>query len=148
LAKRREQAGEWRGQNLVVGLTNGCFDLLHPGHIASIAAAKQQCDRLIIALNSDSSVKRLKGDSRPIQSQLARAVVLSALANVDGVVIFDEDALAVLDAIKPDIYCKGEDYRGKKIAEFDLVESYGGRIDLIPMVPGFSTTATVAQMAA
>ncbi len=149
LAKMRDQAAEWRGQNLVVGLTNGCFDLLHPGHIASIAAAKQQCDRLIIALNSDSSVKRLKGDSRPIQSQLARAMVLSALANVDGVVIFDEDApLAVLDAIKPDIYCKGEDYRGKKIAEFDLVESYGGRIYLIPMVPGFSTTATVAQMAA
>jgi D-beta-D-heptose 7-phosphate kinase/D-beta-D-heptose 1-phosphate adenosyltransferase len=81
---------------------------------------------------------------------LARAVVLSALANVDGVVIFDEDApLAVLDAIKPDSFIRqGEDYRGKEIAEFDLVESYGGRIDLIPMVPGFSTTATVAQMAA
>lgn len=149
LPQMASQAAEWREQNLVVGLTNGCFDLLHPGHIASITAAKQQCDRLIIALNSDSSVKRLKGESRPIQSQLARAVVLSALANVDGVVIFDEDApLAVLDAIKPDIYCKGEDYRDKKIAEFDLVESYGGRIYLIPMVPGFSTTSTVAQMAA
>jgi D-beta-D-heptose 7-phosphate kinase/D-beta-D-heptose 1-phosphate adenosyltransferase len=149
LPQMASQAAEWREQKLVVGLTNGCFDLLHPGHIASITAAKQQCDRLIIALNSDSSVKRLKGESRPIQSQLARAVVLSALANVDGVVIFDEDApLAVLDAMKPDIYCKGEDYRDKKIAEFDLVESYGGRIYLIPMVPGFSTTSTVAQMAA
>jgi len=149
LDQMANQAAEWRQQNLVVGLTNGCFDLLHPGHIASITASRQQCDRLIIALNSDSSVKRLKGNSRPIQSQQARAVVLAALANVDAVVIFDEDApLAVLEAVKPDIYCKGEDYRGKKIAEFDLVEAYGGRIYLIPMVPGFSTTTTVAKMAA
>jgi D-beta-D-heptose 7-phosphate kinase/D-beta-D-heptose 1-phosphate adenosyltransferase len=139
----------WREQGQRVVLTNGCFDLLHPGHIASIANARLQGDRLVVAVNSDASVKRLKGESRPIQSEDARASVLAALQDVDAVVIFGDDApLEVLQTLKPAVYCKGSDYQNKNIAEFDLVRGYGGKIHLIPLVDGFSTTKTVQRLSA
>jgi D-beta-D-heptose 7-phosphate kinase / D-beta-D-heptose 1-phosphate adenosyltransferase len=142
-----EQVAQWRAQGLSIGVTNGCFDLLHPGHIASITAAKQQCDRLIIGLNSDVSVAQLKGPSRPVQHELARATVLAALSDVDGVVVFGEERpMELLTALKPDVYCKGADYAGKQIPEFELIAAQGGRVELIPLQPGFSTTSTLAKL--
>jgi D-beta-D-heptose 7-phosphate kinase/D-beta-D-heptose 1-phosphate adenosyltransferase len=137
----------WRSKGLKVGFTNGCFDLLHPGHISTISKAKAACDRLIIGLNSDSSVKRLKGEDRPIQSEAARAQVLASLEHVDAVVIFSEDTPAnVLNLLKPEVFIKGADYAIEEIPEAEIVQAYGGEIVLAKLEEGHSTTATIAKM--
>lgn len=137
----------WRSQNLQIGFTNGCFDLLHPGHISTVAKAKAACDKLILGLNSDESVKRLKGDDRPIQTEIARAQVLASLENVDLVVIFSEDTPAnIIQTLKPDVFVKGADYKVEDIPEAEIVQAYGGRIHLAELEDGHSTTATIAKM--
>jgi D-beta-D-heptose 7-phosphate kinase/D-beta-D-heptose 1-phosphate adenosyltransferase len=137
----------WRGQRLKIGFTNGCFDLLHPGHVALLAEARAACDRLVVGLNSDDSVTRLKGPGRPIHTAGERAVVLASLASVDLVVIFQEDTpIALIEAIRPDVLVKGADYTIATTVGADFVQGYGGKVLLIPLTPGHSTTATLARM--
>ena len=143
------RAEGWRSQSLKVGFTNGCFDLLHPGHISLLRQARAACDRLIVGLNSDASVRRLKGETRPIQSEAARAAVMASLSDVDLVVIFGEDTpLSLIEAVKPDVLVKGADYKRENVVGGDFVESYGGKVVLADVVPSYSTTATVAAMKA
>lgn len=147
LAEARAQAAAWRAQGLSVGFTNGCFDLLHPGHVSLLAQAAGACDRLIVALNTDSSVRRLKGDARPIQPLEARARVIGALRGVDLVVAFEEDTpLALIEALEPDVLVKGADYREDQVVGAEIVRARGGRIVLADLVAGQSTTA-IAQRA-
>ncbi len=143
-----DQAARWRRQGLRVGFTNGCFDLLHPGHVSLLEQARGACDRLIIGLNSDASVKRLKGPARPVQSEAARAVMLGSLASVDLVVIFGEDTpIRLIETLKPDVLVKGADYALKDVVGGAFVQSYGGKVVLAELVPGQSTTATISRMA-
>lgn len=137
----------WRRKVLRVGFTNGCFDLLHPGHVALLAQACECCDRLVVGLNSDASVARLKGPTRPIQPDVARATVLASLSNVDLVVMFEEDTpLELIEMLRPDVLIKGGDYTVETIVGAEFVQSYGGRVAIIELVPGFSTTKTVEKM--
>lgn len=141
-----DQRKQWGQAELCVGFTNGCFDLLHPGHTALIEQAAGACDRLIVALNSDSSVAQLKGPSRPVQSQAARAAVIGALRGVDAVVIFDEATpIDLIQALTPDVLIKGADYREEDIVGADLVKSRGGRVLLAELKPGHSTSAMIAK---
>ncbi len=143
-----EQIAVWRQQGVVVGFTNGCFDLIHPGHISLLAQARANCDRLIVGLNSDASVRRLKGEGRPVQSEAARALVLASLATVDMVVGFAEDTpLALIEALRPDVLIKGADYRIDEVVGADFVRGHGGRVVLAALEPGFSTSATLAKLA-
>ena len=137
----------WRQHGARVVFTNGCFDLLHPGHIALIQAAAQEGDKLVVALNSDASVRRLKGEERPLQDELARATVMGALRDVDLVVIFDEDTpLETICALKPDILVKGADYTEDQVVGGAEVKSWGGRVVLANLVSGRSTTSIVRKM--
>ncbi len=146
-AQAAEQAERWRKQGLKVGFTNGCFDLLHPGHIALLRQARAACDKLVVGLNSDASVKRLKGESRPVQNETSRAAVLSSLADVDLVVIFEEDTpLELIKAIRPAILVKGADYSVDQVVGGDIIQSWGGKVVLAKLVEGQSTTATIARM--
>jgi D-beta-D-heptose 7-phosphate kinase/D-beta-D-heptose 1-phosphate adenosyltransferase len=143
--KKRVQ--EWRRQGLTIGFTNGCFDLLHPGHLHTLENCKKVCDRLIVGLNSDASVKRLKGDNRPIQDETVRGYVLAALEWVAGVVVFEDDTpLDLIKTLMPDVLCKGADYALKDIVGADVVYLNGGKVHLIDFKPGYSTTATVAKL--
>ena len=138
---------EWRRQGLKVGFTNGCFDLLHPGHVSLLQQARGACDRLVVGLNSDASVKRLKGNDRPVQSENARAAVMASLSPVDLVVIFGEDTpQALIEVLRPDVLVKGADYVRAHVVGGDFVESYGGRVVLAEVVASYSTTATIAAM--
>jgi rfaE bifunctional protein nucleotidyltransferase chain/domain/rfaE bifunctional protein kinase chain/domain len=122
--------------------TGGCFDVLHAGHVQSLRAARALGDALVVLLNSDASVRRLKGPGRPVQTERDRAQVLLALDSVDAVVIFDEDEPSTaLDRLRPDVWAKGADYAGTVLPEADLVRSWGGRVQLLPLLPGRSTTA-------
>lgn len=137
----------WRARGLDVGFTNGCFDLLHPGHVTLLGQARARCDRLIVGLNSDASVARLKGAGRPVQPDIARATVLAALQSVDLVVIFEEDTPeALIEALCPDLLVKGGDYTIDGIAGADFVRAHGGRVEIVEIVPGFSTTDTLARL--
>jgi len=142
-----EQVERWRHRGWRTGFTNGCFDLLHPGHVHLLEQARAGCDRLVVGINSDASVRRLKGPTRPIQPEAARAAVLASLASVDLVCIFDEDTPeTLLQAIRPDLLVKGADYAIEEVVGADLVQSWGGRILLADLLPGHSTTATVARL--
>src|SRR5206468_12168549 len=133
---------------LKISFTNGCFDLLHPGHVALLGRAKAACDRLIVGLNGDASTARLKGPTRPIQSETERAAVLASLAAVDLIVIFEEDTpIELIAAIRPQLLVKGADYRLDEVVGADFVKSTGGEILLARVVPGYSTTATIARLA-
>ncbi|MDD5585518.1 MAG: D-glycero-beta-D-manno-heptose-7-phosphate kinase [Alphaproteobacteria bacterium] len=147
LPEAAQTAERWRKQGLKIGFTNGVFDLLHPGHLSLIRQARTACDRLIIGMNSDTSVKRLKGEGRPVQGESARAAVLASLADVDGVVIFSEDTpLNLIKEIRPDLLVKGADYTLDKVVGADLVKSWGGEIVLANLVEGQSTTATIKRL--
>ncbi|BAE49582.1 D-glycero-beta-D-manno-heptose-7-phosphate kinase [Paramagnetospirillum magneticum] len=142
-----EVVDRWRRKGQKVGFTNGCFDLLHPGHVSILAQAKGACDKLVVGLNSDASVQRLKGPTRPVQSEASRATVLSSLATVDLVVIFGEDTpLEVIGTLKPDVLVKGADYTIDKVVGADLVQSWGGKVVLAELVNGQSTTNTIKKM--
>jgi D-beta-D-heptose 7-phosphate kinase/D-beta-D-heptose 1-phosphate adenosyltransferase len=135
---------DWRKQGLRVGFTNGCFDILHPGHVQVLTAARGACDRLIVGLNSDNSAKRLKGEGRPVQDERARAEVLAALEAVDLVVFFDEDTpIQLITQIKPSVLVKGGDYTREEVVGHEIVEANGGKVILIDILPGFSTTSLV-----
>lgn len=137
----------WRDYGLAVGFTNGCFDLLHPGHVSLLRQARVACDRLIVGLNSDASVKRLKGESRPIQGEAARAAVLASLADVDALVVFDQDTpLELIEALRPDVLIKGADYAEDQVVGGQLVKSYGGKVVLAELSPGHSTTGTIKRI--
>jgi len=141
------KVARWRCMGQRIGFTNGCFDLIHPGHISLLNQARRACNRLIIGLNSDSSVKRLKGPHRPIQNEQARATVLSSLSSVDLVVLFDEDTpLNLIEAIRPDILVKGSDYSIDAVVGADFVRSYGGKVILADLIPEQSTTQIVHKM--
>ena len=140
------QLTEWRRQGLRVGFTNGCFDILHPGHVKVLTAARAACDRLIVGLNSDASVKRLKGEGRPVQNERARAEVLAALEAVDLIAIFDEDTpIELIGAIRPSVLAKGGDYTREQVVGHEIVEAHGGEILLVEVLPGFSTTSLVER---
>jgi D-beta-D-heptose 7-phosphate kinase/D-beta-D-heptose 1-phosphate adenosyltransferase len=137
---------EWRKQDLRVGFTNGCFDILHPGHVKLLTAARGTCDRLIVGLNSDASVKRLKGEDRPVQNERARAEVLAALEAVDLVVLFEEDTpLNLITQIKPGVLVKGADYTREQVVGHEIVEAHGGEVRLVEILQGFSTTSLVER---
>lgn len=134
----------WRSEGLRVGFTNGCFDILHPGHVKVLTAARAACDRLVVGLNSDASVKRLKGESRPVQDERARAEVLAALEAVDLVAIFTEDTpLRLIELVRPSVLVKGGDYTREQVVGHEVVEAGGGEVILIDILKGHSTTALV-----
>jgi rfaE bifunctional protein nucleotidyltransferase chain/domain len=135
------------GQRVVS--TNGCFDVLHAGHVELLHQARALGECLIVAINSDASVKKLKGESRPVNNEEARAFVLSALNSVDAVVIFDEDTpIRVLEEIRPSVHVKGGDYRAEDLPENQTVRNGGGEIVIVPLREGFSTTATLQKLGA
>jgi len=147
LPQAEEKAERWRKQGFKIGFTNGVFDLLHPGHLSLLRQARGQCDRLIVGLNSDGSVKRLKGEDRPVQNESARAAVLASLADVDGVVIFGEDTpLELIKGIRPNVLVKGADYTLSQVVGADLVQSWGGQVFLADLVEGQSTTGIIKRM--
>jgi len=138
----------WRQLGLRVAFTNGCFDLLHPGHLSLLTQAKRTADRLVVGLNSDLSTRRLKGPGRPVQSAMARAMVLTSLKAVDAVVIFEEDTpRQLIAALEPDVLVKGADYTVENVVGADMVLARGGRVVLADLVPLQSTTNTIRRIA-
>jgi D-beta-D-heptose 7-phosphate kinase/D-beta-D-heptose 1-phosphate adenosyltransferase len=145
LASRAEQ---WRQAGKRIVLTNGCFDLLHAGHLSLLQQAAQFGDILVLAINSDTSVRRLKGPERPLIEERERAAMLAALDCVDAVTIFDEDTpLEVIEAVRPHVLVKGQDYRIGQVVGRERVEAAGGSVVLVPLVPGKSTTALIDRIA-
>jgi len=143
-----ERLAEWRRRGLRIGFTNGCFDLLHRGHVKLLAEARAACDRLVIGLNSDASTARLKGEGRPINPAEGRAEVLAALEAVDLVIVFEEDTpLELIKRVRPAVLVKGADYRIEEVVGRDVVESAGGDVLLVSLVPGHSTTGLVQRSA-
>lgn len=145
-AEAARRVAAWRAAGLTVGFANGCFDLIHPGHIRLITEAAAACDRLVVALNSDASVKRLKGTERPLQTEEARAQVMAAIKGVSLVTLFEEDTpLELIGALRPTIIVKGSDYREDQVVGGDLVKSWGGRVVLVDLAEGHSTTRIAQQ---
>ena len=143
----KELAEELKKQNKIIVTTNGVFDILHLGHIKYLQEAKKLGDVLIVAINSDSSVKQIKGPERPINNEQSRAEVLAALTFVDYAIIFNEtDPVNILSEIKPDIHVKGGDYKIDEIIEKDIVEKNNGKIVLIPEIKGYSTTDLINKI--
>ena len=149
--RTRGAAAAWRAERSGrVVFTNGVFDLLHPGHVELLEAARCEGDLLIVGVNTDASARRLdKGPGRPVSHERARARVVAGLAAVDCVVLFDEDTpLELIRALEPDVLVKGADYSRDRIVGADWVEARGGRVVRVPVVPGFSTTALVERLRA
>ncbi len=137
----------YRKQGRRIAFTNGCFDILHAGHISYLRAARQAGDLLVIGLNSDRSIKRIKGEGRPVNSEADRVMVLSELESIDYIAVFDEDTpVKLLKAIRPDVLVKGADYRRDQVVGGDFVESYGGRVELVKLVRGRSTTNIIQKI--
>jgi D-beta-D-heptose 7-phosphate kinase/D-beta-D-heptose 1-phosphate adenosyltransferase len=145
--RMRSEIARWRELGLKVGFTNGCFDIIHRGHVAYLAQAKSWCDRLIVGLNSDGSVRALKGEGRPFNDLESRALVLAGLGSVDLVVPFDEETpMALIEAARPDVLVKGADYTIEGVVGHELVQSYGGVVKLATIVEGYSTTASIRKL--
>jgi D-beta-D-heptose 7-phosphate kinase/D-beta-D-heptose 1-phosphate adenosyltransferase len=146
-----EDARRWRislgGDDRSLVFTNGVFDLLHPGHVDVLLAARKEGDALLVGLNSDDSVRRLKGPTRPVRTEGERAYVLGALAMVDAVVLFEQDTpLELIRALQPDVLVKGGDYTESTVVGAPDVRSRGGRVVVVPLTPGHSTTALVEKL--
>lgn len=142
-----DQVEAWKRQGLKVGFTNGCFDILHRGHVAYLAQARSWCDRLVVALNTDASVRRLKGEGRPVNDLDSRAAVIGGLASVDRVTAFDDPTpIALIERLKPDVLIKGSDYTKDKVVGAAEVESWGGVVRLADFADGYSTTKTIEKM--
>ena len=140
-------ADRWRERGQKIGFTNGCFDLLHPGHVSLLTEAKESCDRLIVAMNSDDMVRHLKGEDRPVQHETARAIVLASLSMVDAVIIFSaRTPIPLIEILKPDVLVKGADYTIDEVVGADLVRGYGGEVKLAALVPGYSSTEVIAKI--
>jgi D-beta-D-heptose 7-phosphate kinase / D-beta-D-heptose 1-phosphate adenosyltransferase len=146
-AEAETLARQWKARGLSVGFTNGCFDIVHPGHVTLLAKARLECNRLIVALNSDASVSRLKGPHRPINTLADRAAIIAALASVDAVISFDDDTpLSLISRLKPDVLIKGADYTIETVVGAEEVRANGGRVALIDLVDGHSTTKTIGKI--
>lgn len=138
------QCSTWRAQGLKIVFTNGCFDLLHRGHIELLSKASDMGDVLVVGLNTDASVRRLKGENRPVNDEEARALVLAALGSVDAVALFDEDTpYELIKALRPDVLVKGADYKPEEIVGYDIVTANGGVVKTVPLVKGYSTTSII-----
>ncbi len=149
LPQLQAQVASWRVTHKTIAFTNGCFDILHEGHIASLSQAASEADYLVVGVNSDSSTKRLKGPERPVNHEHSRALMLASLSIVDAVVIFDEDTpLELIKAILPDVLVKGGDYTLEQIVGAKEVIANGGRVVINPILPGFSTTGIIQQIKA
>lgn len=143
----KRKIAQWRAIGKTIAFTNGCFDILHQGHIFSLSQAAKEADYLVVGLNSDASTKRLKGDSRPINEQHSRAIILASLMIVDAVVIFDEDTpLELIKAVQPDVLVKGGDYTIEQVVGAKEVQAAGGKVIINPIVPGFSTTGLIEKI--
>lgn len=148
LAAAVDDVNRRRVKGQIIGFTNGCFDLLHPGHLSSLRQARAACDYLVVAINSDASVRKLKGPTRPVQSEETRRDILASLEMVDCVLIFDTDTpMPLLEALRPDVLIKGGQYKLEEVVGYQLLQSYGGKIVRADMEDGFSTTNTIARMA-
>jgi D-beta-D-heptose 7-phosphate kinase/D-beta-D-heptose 1-phosphate adenosyltransferase len=147
LERALDAVAAWRAQGLKVGFTNGCFDILHRGHIAYLAQARRWCDRLVVGVNSDASVAALKGPGRPVNDLESRALVLGGLESVDLVTPFDAPTpIALIEALRPDVLVKGADYTEETVVGAEVVRGYGGEVRLAPLVEGYSTTAAIARI--
>jgi len=147
LTRLLTEVAAWRAKGKTVAFTNGCFDILHEGHIASLSAAAKEADYLIVGLNSDTSVKRLKGPDRPINNTNDRALILANLLLVDMVVIFEEDTpLELISSLLPDVLVKGGDYTIETIVGAKEVIANGGKVIINPIIEGFSTTNTIEKI--
>lgn len=141
LSRLSDQLKKWRDQGCKIVFTNGCFDLLHLGHVDYLARAADLGDKLVIGLNTDASVSRLKGPSRPINNEEARAMVLASLGFVSAVTLFDQPTpIELIRAVLPDILVKGADYRAEDIVGYDVVTGHGGKVHTLPFLEGYSTT--------
>ena len=141
------QISAWQTQGLSVGFTNGCFDILHNGHQFLLQQAADSCDKLIVAINTDASVRKLKGDDRPVNNEINRAVLLSSLKMVDAVILFDDKTpLRLIQLLRPNVLIKGADYEENKIVGADFVKAHGGRVVRAKLTDGLSTTETIARM--
>ena len=142
-----ELVSNWKADGQKVVFTNGCFDVLHYGHVCYLAEAKEHGDKLIVGLNSDASVRRLKGETRPINGQKERATLLAALSFIDAIVIFEEDTPEnLIKNISPDFLVKGGDYTFETIVGADFVSSYGGKVITIPLVKNFSSSSIIKRL--
>jgi D-glycero-beta-D-manno-heptose 1-phosphate adenylyltransferase len=147
LADLLKQKAAWKVLNKKIAFTNGCFDLLHEGHIFSLSQAAKEGDILIVGVNSDASTKRLKGDTRPINNEYSRALLLASLIMVDAVVIFEEDTpINLITSLMPDVLVKGGDYTVEQVVGAKEVIANGGRVVINPIVPGFSTTLILEKI--
>ncbi|HVY90800.1 MAG TPA: D-glycero-beta-D-manno-heptose 1-phosphate adenylyltransferase, partial [Hyphomonadaceae bacterium] len=146
LAEAKTLREAWRREGLKVGFTNGCFDILHAGHVSLLRQAAAACDRLIVALNTDASVSKLKGPDRPVQSEESRAAVMAAMKGVDAVILFAEPTpLEAIQALQPDVLVKGADYAEDQIVGADIVRARGGRVVRVTLVEGQSTTKVIEK---
>lgn len=137
----------WKFKDRKVVFTNGCFDILHRGHVEYLAKAASLADIMVVGLNTDSSVKRLKGSKRPVQDETSRALILASLSFVSKVVLFDEDTpYDLIKFIQPDVLVKGSDYKAEDIVGYDIVSAKGGEVVTIDLVDGYSTTAIVRKL--
>ncbi len=147
LPKLLSQVAAWRVTDKTISFTNGCFDILHEGHIFSLSQAAKEADYLVVGVNSDSSTKKLKGPDRPINHEQSRALLLANLVMVDAVVIFDEDTpLSLITSLLPDVLVKGGDYTIEQIVGSKEVLANGGKVVINPIVEGFSTTGIIQQI--
>ena len=149
LEEAQARVARWRAQGLRIAYTNGCFDLLHAGHVRTLETARGLADALVVGMNSDASARRLKGPGRPIVPEEARAEMLAALAAVDLVIVFPEDtSMAVIAALRPEVWVKGGDYDPAAVNQEEkaFVEGYGGRVALAGRVEGLSTSDLIARI--
>jgi D-glycero-beta-D-manno-heptose 1-phosphate adenylyltransferase len=145
--KLQKQLVTWRFKSKKIVFTNGCFDILHRGHVEYLYQASLCGDILAIGLNTDASVKRIKGPERPLNDQQSRAIVLAALEFVDAVIFFDEDTpYALIKTVQPDVLAKGDDYKPEDIVGYDIVKAKGGEVVTMPLVKGFSTTGIIEKI--
>jgi rfaE bifunctional protein nucleotidyltransferase chain/domain len=143
------QVNRWKLLSKTISFTNGCFDILHPGHIASLSDAAREADFLVVGLNSDASAKKLKGEGRPVMDEQSRTHILASLLMVDAVVIFEEDTpLDLIRLVQPDVLVKGGDYSIEQIVGAKEVMAAGGRVVINPIIPGFSTTGIIGKIRA
>jgi len=147
LPQIQEQVQQWRAPGFKIVFTNGCFDLLHLGHVDYLEKAKQLGDKLVLGLNTDASISRIKGPSRPLQDEMSRARIMASLLFIDAVVLFDDDTpLKLIEAIQPDILVKGDDYAVQQIVGHEVVTARGGEVKTVPLVKGYSTTNIVNKI--
>ncbi len=142
-----EKLKTWRVQGHKIVFTNGCFDLLHLGHVDYLEKARQLGDKLVLGLNTDNSISRIKGPNRPLQDEVSRARIMASLLFVDAVVLFNDDTpLELITAVQPDILVKGDDYTVEQIVGHEVVKARGGEVKTVPLVKGYSTTKIVNKI--